>query len=168
MRLALPAALLACLLTLAWNSNASHAFDFARDVQPLLKARCFECHGPDKQESGFRLDDPIQAMQGGDSGKSIIAGKSQESRLIRYVSGADPDHRMPPDGPQLTSDEVNLLKQWIDSGANWPEGQPVLPNATNIGPTNRLHKSFPPKFRIAQPSSIQSIDSSWLDWNPSH
>ncbi len=168
MRLALPAALLACLLTLAWNSNASHAFDFARDVQPLLKARCFECHGPDKQESGFRLDDPIQAMQGGDSGKSIIAGKSQESRLIRYVSGADPDHRMPPDGPQLTSDEVNLLKQWIDSGANWPEGQASAAKRNEHWAYQPIAQVVPPKFRIAQPSSIQSIDSSWLDWNPSH
>ncbi len=108
-------------LTLLGPSFAT-AVDFAREVRPLLKARCFECHGPEKQKSGFRLDLRAPAMKGGSSGPAIVAGKSSESPLIEHIiAPADDETRMPPEGDPLTAAEVDLLKRWIDEGAPWPD-----------------------------------------------
>jgi uncharacterized membrane protein len=60
--------------------------DFARDIKPILIKRCYECHGPKKQEAGFRLDRKVDALAGGDTGESIIPGQSAESSLVLYVA----------------------------------------------------------------------------------
>src|SRR5437762_8516509 len=46
--------------------------DFVKDVQPLLKQRCWRCHGGDHQEGGLRLNEKKSAFAGGDSGKPAI------------------------------------------------------------------------------------------------
>src|SRR6476619_5788265 len=63
--------------------------DFVKDVQPLFAARCYECHGPKKQESAFRLDHKGTAMHGGEIGQAIVPGKSAESPLVKYVAGVE-------------------------------------------------------------------------------
>jgi hypothetical protein len=98
--------------------------DFARDVRPILTARCIECHGPKTQESGLRLDHRVPALRGGDSGKAIVAGDSQNSELFRRISSADESLRMPPaDGEHepLSAAQIATIKSWIDSGAVWPD-----------------------------------------------
>ena len=98
------------------------AQDFARDVAPVFAAKCVGCHGPDKQRSGYRLDVRASALQGGElSAPNIVPGDSANSPLVRYVTGADPDQRMPPEGEPLTADEVAAIRRWIDAGAVWPE-----------------------------------------------
>ncbi len=99
----------------------SSAVNFERDIRPLLHARCVECHGPEKQKSGLRLDGKAAAMKGGASGSVIVPGKSAESELVRRVSSADENEMMPPMGERLTAREVALLRAWIDAGAVWPE-----------------------------------------------
>lgn len=97
------------------------AADFATEVRPLLARRCFACHGAALQKSHLRLDRRADALHGGESGiPAIQPGKSNESLLIRYVSGTDPKLVMPPSGPRLTGAEIKLLKDWIDAGAEWP------------------------------------------------
>ncbi len=99
-----------------------HAVDFARDIKPIFEARCYACHGPDKQKSQLRLDRKADAFKGGDShAPDIISGKGAESPLIRFVSGADKDLVMPPKGERLSAGEITLLRAWIDQGANWPD-----------------------------------------------
>ncbi|HUG92269.1 MAG TPA: DUF1553 domain-containing protein [Planctomycetaceae bacterium] len=101
---------------------AEREVDFERDVRPILEQRCWDCHGPDTQESRLRLDRREALLRGGDSGQpAIVAGKSVESRLIRLVAGQDPDRVMPPDGKRLTGAQIGLLRAWIDQGAKWPE-----------------------------------------------
>src|SRR5688572_905513 len=97
--------------------------DFARDIRPILAARCYECHGPETQESQFRLDVRSAALRGGLTGEAIVPGNAAESRLIEYVS-ADPDSgeiAMPPEGERLTAAEIGQLRAWIDAGAAWPD-----------------------------------------------
>lgn len=93
--------------------------DFAKHIAPLLVQHCQSCHGAEKQESGLRLDSREAALNGGDSGPSIIVGKSADSRLIRYVAGLDKEHVMPPEGTRLTEAEINKLRAWIDQGVKW-------------------------------------------------
>lgn len=94
--------------------------DFDREIRPLLKERCVECHGPEKQKADLRLDARPHAFKGGESGPAIIAAKSIASPLFQRIT-ASGDERMPPKGEPLTADQISKIKAWIDSGAVWPE-----------------------------------------------
>jgi len=101
---------------------AEDKIDFARDIQPIFVKRCYECHGPDKQKSGLRLDNKSDALRGGKSGKPVIApGKSSESELLRRITTEDADDAMPPKGDRLDAQQIAALRTWMDQGANWPE-----------------------------------------------
>lgn len=103
---------------------ATEQVDYVRHVEPLLRARCYSCHGPEAAESGLRLDVGKRALEGGDQGRVIIPGDSAASRLILVVAGMDEDLGwMPPEGEgtPLTESQVGLLRAWIDQGASWPK-----------------------------------------------
>ena len=99
--------------------------DFARDVRPILEQHCYECHGPEKQKSGYRLDLRDIALKGGDSGHvAIVPHEAKKSPLIRYVSGEDEEILMPPkksNKARLTAEQVATLRAWIDAGPSWPD-----------------------------------------------
>jgi len=101
---------------------AAAEVDFARDIQPVLERSCLSCHGPEKQRSGFRLDQRSSALRGGELGVAIVAGQSAQSALIRMVAGLEPGLEMPPEGDRLTPVEIGQLRRWIDDGAHWPQG----------------------------------------------
>ena len=124
--------------------------DFKRDVQPIFAERCYSCHGADKQRNNLRLDRRAAALAGGDSGPSIVAGSSSQSRLYRYVAGLDEKIVMPAKGERLTSNQVALIKEWIDAGAPWPEEPEENPAA---------HWAFkPPAFNASQTPPGNRID----------
>src|SRR5436190_6184926 len=60
---------------------------FPRDIQPLFSTSCYECHGPEKQKGGLRVDQKAAALKGGDSGPLFVPGKSADSLLIQAVLG---------------------------------------------------------------------------------
>ncbi len=118
-------AALACLFGAIVASGAQDPVpQFEKEVRPLLEQRCMECHGPDKQKGGLRLDQKSAMLGGGDSAEAaVVPGKSAESLLIKRIVTTDPDETMPPKGKRLTSAEVSLLKLWIDRGAHWPTSE---------------------------------------------
>jgi ankyrin repeat protein len=93
--------------------------DFGRDVQPILKANCVGCHGPTQQNSGFRLDRRRDALRGS-SIPVIIPGSGETSRLFLRLTGPTVGTQMPPTGA-LGSDQIDIIKRWIDQGAHWPD-----------------------------------------------
>lgn len=95
--------------------------NFEKQIQPIFKKNCYDCHGPHKQESGLRLDQRQEALAGGQSGPAIVPNDSGGSLLIQLVSSDDPEKVMPPKGDSLTRAQIELLKKWIDDGAQWPE-----------------------------------------------
>ena len=123
--------------------------DFARDVQPILVERCHECHGAQKQKNGYRLDRKAEALHGGDSGKpAIVPGRSSASPLFQRITSHDKDELMPPKGQPLTTNQIALLKAWIDAGAPWPEPSPDShPTAFNA----QRHWAFQPPQRPSFP-----------------
>ncbi len=123
--------------------------DFARDIQPIFQSRCWSCHGAEKQESGLRLDLSEAAFLGGDSGKAILPNEGAKSPLIQHVAGVDPDHIMPPEGQRLSTEQIGLLRTWIDRGAEWPE-------QSNTNKNN--HWAYQPIKRTAP------RESKGLDW----
>ena len=73
--------------------------DFAKNIQPILRASCYSCHGQDAQEGGLRLDNRARALVGGDNGKAIVPGDVDKGLLLTLIKGADEDlGRMPPEG----------------------------------------------------------------------
>lgn len=93
--------------------------DFVRDVQPILREHCYECHGPKQQKNGFRLDRRRDALRGG-SQTVIGPGNAEGSKLYQRLIGGQFGRQMPPDGP-IASSQVATIKAWIDAGAQWPD-----------------------------------------------
>ena len=107
--------------TSAHVAQESPKIDFARDVQPILRERCVECHGPSQQMRGLRLDRRRDAMPNrvGANGARIIPGDSSASPVYRRLI-AEAGSRMPPQEP-LPPEQIRVLKAWIDQGAEWPD-----------------------------------------------
>ncbi|HEY1051855.1 MAG TPA: DUF1553 domain-containing protein [Prosthecobacter sp.] len=133
-------------------TTAAQAVDFERDIRPLLQERCVECHGEKKQKGELRLDAKPFAFKGGHDGAAIVAGSSSTSRLYLRLVTTDGDERMPPKGEPLTSAQMSAVKEWIESGAVWPESAVDRAALTD----KRLgHWAWQP---IVPSSKAQSID----------
>ncbi len=102
-------------------TQATPKVDFAREIQPILSANCYKCHGPALQMARLRLDAKKTALAGGQSGKVIQPGNAGGSILYQRVSGLSKQERMPMGPTALTPDQIALIKNWIDQGAEWPD-----------------------------------------------
>ncbi len=134
------------------------------DIKPVLELHCLKCHGPEKQKGGLRLDHKAGAFKGGDSGeRGIVPGHSSQSRLFQMVSSKKDDERMPPKGEPFNEKQLDLLRRWIDTGAEWSESGT---NAAKLGrsemkvsETDRQHWSFL-SLRQVVPPSVK--DKAWV------
>lgn len=133
--------------------SAEPAVDYLTQVKPLLKARCYSCHGALKQKGGLRLDTVELLLRGGDSGSVINRESTKMSELIARVSTADLSVRMPPEheGEPLSVAQVELLEQWIASGA--------------MGPSDELPESDPSKHWSFQPIVRPTVPSTVSTWS---
>jgi mono/diheme cytochrome c family protein len=96
--------------------------DYFKQVQPLLEARCYDCHAGAKVKGGLRLDDRAVALKGGrGDGLAIVPGKPEKSALLSRVRAHEPSERMPPKGDRLTPEQVRTLETWVREGASWPD-----------------------------------------------
>ena len=100
---------------------AKSKVEFWQDISPIFQQRCQSCHGAEKQMGGLRLDSREAALAGGYSGPVILPGNSADSKLIHLVAGVREDLVMPLVGERLTPEQVELLRAWIDQGAEWLE-----------------------------------------------
>jgi hypothetical protein len=70
---------------------------YAKDIHPILEgSSCFRCHGEDRQKGGLRLDSLEELLKGGEDGKILTVGKSQDSSLVVAVAQLDDETAMPP------------------------------------------------------------------------
>lgn len=90
---------------------------FERDIAPILKANCLECHGPDDAKNDFRVDD-ISFMD-------YVEPDDAESSSVftDYLITEDEEMLMPPTshGGPLSPAELAMIRVWINEGADWPE-----------------------------------------------
>jgi mono/diheme cytochrome c family protein len=134
-------------------ATSTFAVDFDAEIRPLVQEHCIECHGEKKNKADLRLDAKVHAFKGGESGPAIVPGKSAQSSLFSRIITTDEDERMPPNENPLTPAQIALIKQWIDSGAEWPET--AFDKAAAID--KRLqHWAYLP---LARSSKAESIDS---------
>lgn len=109
------------LLTGLFTRVTADEIDFETRIRPLLLQHCSDCHGPESQEGGLRLDVRSSFLSGGNTGIVVTPGTPEESELIRRVTSTNEDLRMPPEGPRLSAEQIQLLQRWIKAGAIWPE-----------------------------------------------
>ena len=113
------------LIVLAWpGQGARGAADAAPDyetvVAPLLTKYCAGCHNDADREGDFSLESYDSLTHGLVKGPALLPGQPDSSRMIRVITG-DADPQMPPDGePQLSAEQVEVLKAWIAAGASGP------------------------------------------------
>ena len=140
--------------------------EYKHDIEPLLTERCGRCHGRDRQKGGLRLDLKSSVLRGGDSGEpGIVPGQPAQSRLFQLVSSADDDERIPPASARearLSASELDRLRRWIESGAEWPES--TVENGADdrfemrVTSDDRQHWAFKPLASSAVP---QLTDAAW-------
>ena len=112
---------------------ATAPVEFVRDIQPILDANCYECHGPKKARGQLRLDGRSNVFNGGMSGPAVAPGDSENSVLVRRLLGLDGEDRMPLDKDPLSDAQIALLRAWIDQGAAWPDGGETAAHAAQAG-----------------------------------
>jgi mono/diheme cytochrome c family protein len=105
------------------QTAASQKVDYARDIAPLFEQSCNSCHGAKKAAGQLRLDVKAPAMKGGMSGAVILPGNSKDSRLMHRLLGLGGEKQMPLGGDPLKSEQIELVRRWIDEGAVWPEAE---------------------------------------------
>lgn len=108
--------------------------DYERDVKPVLKSRCYACHGALKQEADLRLD------------AGALIPKAVRSEILKRVTSSDESEQMPPEGPRLTAEQIATLQEWIAAGAPFPKDE-VIPKKP------AEHWSFQPVRRPTIPKS---------------
>src|SRR4051812_15987658 len=108
------------VLVLASGARAGDEIDYTRQIKPVLRARCYACHGVLKQKGGLRLDTAALAIKGGKIQAAITPGDVEASPLIDRVSAEDGAERMPPEGEPLKPAEIEALRAWIAQGAKAP------------------------------------------------
>ncbi len=100
---------------------------FALKVQPLLKSKCFGCHGekPDDLEGEYDVRTRESLLKGGESeDAAIIPGKPDASPFFHGVTWKNDDLKMPPkENDRLTEEQVDTIRKWITAGAPWPDAK---------------------------------------------
>ncbi len=150
---------IATLLALTGHAADSPAEFFEMRVRPVLARNCYSCHAQSKM-GGLELTSRVGLLQGGKSGAAIVVGNPDESLLMKAVTWEHDRLKMPPNGAKLADAEISDLKEWIKTGATWPDS----PTATKskeyvIRPDQKSFWAFQPVKKSAPP---QVKNSAWI------
>lgn len=110
-----------CHLPVNTLTAANRDSFFVEKVAPIFSRHCLRCH----DGSG---DNDVRLITGGDLFEHgwVVPGDFEASGLGKLVSGQSRDEiRMPPEGDALDDSELAVLREWIMSGASWPEGYQI-------------------------------------------
>jgi hypothetical protein len=113
------------LLSTTLAYSVEDKVDFQREVRPILSDKCFFCHGtdPKTRESDLRLDLPEEAYQDLGGYAAVVPGKVKESELyLKIISKKKKEMMPPPESHKtLSPGEIEILKKWIEQGAEYEE-----------------------------------------------
>jgi len=121
-----------CLTLIALMTSGAFAqdkVDFVKQIKPIIENHCVSCHGPENEEA-FRIDVRDDALY------YIEAGDAEESQMYQVLVSDDEEELMPPKETDegdpitpLTSEQIALVKTWINEGAEWPEDVQLVDTA---------------------------------------
>lgn len=133
------------------SQSAAEDLSFEGQIQPILKALCFECHGEGDKLSG-NLDLRLRRLlvKGGAKGPAIVPGKPEMSLLLKRVR----DGEMPPRKKKLSEEQIDMLQRWIAAGAKVDRLEPetVTPGLLITG-EDRAYWFFQPVRRPNVPAT---------------
>ena len=87
-------------------------------VQTLLEHRCLACHNDVDRKGDFSLQTESTLTDSG----YVVAGRAADSHLLNVLQSVDGEPpTMPKGGDALTTEEIRLIAEWIEQGAEWPE-----------------------------------------------
>ncbi len=113
------------------NTPLPAKVQFNRDIQPIFSDICFKCHGPDAKarKAKLRLDVREDALRERDGKFPIVPGNSAKSEAYRRLMTTDPDDLMPPpaSNKKLTKRQIELIRRWIDQGAEYQPHWAYIP-----------------------------------------
>lgn len=151
------------------------AVNFEKQILPVIETKCLGCHKAPHMENGklkkpkadLRLDASWAMLKGAESGPSLVPGNLAKSYMYEVVTlPKDDDMFMPPKGDPLTADEIKLLKEWIESGADFggwkgnmegapKEDEPAKPAVVKV----REHEVFYKKLE----EGVKPADAALID-----
>ena len=105
------------LTSLAADEKSGSLFE--SKIVPILEANCLECHNSNVSKGNLSLTSLKEALQGGEEGTGLVPSHPDKSRIVQYITRSDPD--MPKKKDALSATDVELIRQWIASGAKWPD-----------------------------------------------
>lgn len=141
--------LITLYFTFSQRGISAEKIDFTRQIRPVLADRCFHCHGPDekKRRGDLRLDQKDGLYDDLGDYRILTPGQPEQSELFRRITTTG-RHHMPPikSGKSLSTNEITLIRQWIEQGAEWsqhwsfvPPQRPTLPKVKlRDWPTNPI------------------------------
>jgi hypothetical protein len=123
---------LAAVTPLPVSAGAPQHVNYSRDIRPILSNLCYKCHGPDigQRKAGMRLDTKDGVFAKLESGETpIVAGSSAKSAVYQRLTSHDPDVKMPPpdSGKSISAEQIDLIKHWIDEGAEFHRHWSFIP-----------------------------------------
>ena len=143
-------AFLACFTAASATTQAAAELTFERDVRPILKTHCFQCHGEGEKLKGgvdLRLRRfMVGATKGGIPCWAGQAGGERDGPLVR-------EGEMPEKGKKLTPEEIAILEKWIAQGAKTARAEPAEVPKYFITEEEREFWAFQPITRPAVPPS---------------
>ncbi len=142
--LSIPSYLLIMIGLSACQFSDRNAISYNRDIRPIFNQKCLSCHGGVKQSGGFSLLFEEDAFAETESGKpAIIPGSPGKSELIRRLRHENPELRMPFEGEPLAEQEIELIEQWIEEGAQWEKHWAYVPPDPDIQPPATTDSDWP-------------------------
>jgi uncharacterized membrane protein len=151
-------------------ADVNEAVVYTDVIQPILEARCYSCHSSKKQKGQLRLDAIDLILKGGKHGAVIEAGIADSSSLYsRLMLPVEDKHHMPPEEkPQLSSTEIDLLREWINDGGHFEKSVRDFKDAKKITRSIQLlmedseqHSWVPPeKVSPANEKDIEQLRAS--------
>jgi len=130
----------------AQDRKGTEVVNFDRDVKPILRKRCANCHNTERPRGELDLSNYAGVIAGGASGKAVVASSPDESPLYTLASHLE-DPKMPPNAPKIPQREIDMLRRWVEGGLIERAGDSALagtvatPEATLVSPEIPPHAS---------------------------
>ena len=119
-----------CVLSVALvEVSARPTTSTEQAARAILEKNCSACHGAARM-SGLDLRQRETLLKGGTRGPALIPGKAEESLLYQAASHSG-ELKMPPQQDQLSSEDLEILRQWINEGAPWSSAETVHTQSVN-------------------------------------
>ena len=128
---------------------AEEAPSFEKDVRPILRAYCLDCHGGEATKGKLDLRLKRFAEAGGTSGPALTAGDADGSYLLARIQ----DGEMPPGEKKVPAEQVAVIERWIAAGAPTLRPEPEsLPPGLPITEEDRAHWAYQPLKKPTPPA----------------